>query len=61
MPCDTYRLGDIIDNYGTVGIPVVHGSQRLISLLAGGIPYFKLDCCVFVEGYGLCEESGADG
>ena len=40
----TYCLCNVIDNYSAIGISVVHWRQRLISLLAGGIPYLKLDC-----------------
>jgi hypothetical protein len=53
-------LGDVIDNDGTVGISVVHRSQRLVALLAGGIPDFKLDCGALIEGDSLCQESGSD-
>jgi hypothetical protein len=53
-------LGDVIDNDGTVGISIVHRSQRLIALLAGSIPDFKLDCGTLIEGDGLCQESGSD-
>lgn len=55
-----YGLGNIIDNDGAVGIPIIHGGQRFVSLLTGGIPYFELDCRVFIEGYRLGEESGSD-
>jgi hypothetical protein len=54
-------LGDIIDDNGTVGITVVHGRKRLVTLLASGIPDLELDSSVFVEGDRLSEESGADG
>lgn len=55
-----YGLRDIIDNDGAVGITIIHGGQRFVSLLTGGIPYFELDCRVFIEGYRLGEESGSD-
>ena len=55
-----YGLGDIIDNNGAVGITIIHGGQRLISLLPGGIPYLKFDCRTFIERYCLSEESGSN-
>jgi hypothetical protein len=58
---ETNGLCDIVDYYCTVGIAVVHGRQRLVSLLSCGVPDLKLDGCVFVEGDGLGEEGGADG
>lgn len=57
----TYSLGDVIDHNGTVGVSIVHRSQRLISLLASSIPDFKLDRGALVEGDGLCQEGSADG
>jgi hypothetical protein len=57
----TYGLRDIVYNNGTVGISVVHGSQRLVSLLAGGIPNLELDRRVLIEGDGLSEESRSNG
>lgn len=57
----TYGLRDIIYNNGTVGISVVHGSQRLVSLLAGRIPNLELDRRVLIEGDGLSEESRSNG
>lgn len=57
----TYSLCDIVDYYGAVRIPVVHGRQRLVPLLPGSVPDFKFDSRVLVEGDGLCEEGGADG
>lgn len=56
-----YGLCDVVDDDGAVCVAVVHGRQRLVALLAGGIPYLELDCCVLVEGNGLGEEGGADG
>lgn len=44
-----YGLSDIVDNDGAVGVAVIHGGQRLVSLLASGVPYFELDGRVFVE------------
>ena len=52
---------DVVDDDGAVCVAVVHGRQRLVAFLTGGIPDFELDCCVLVEGDGLSEESGADG
>lgn len=57
---DTYSLGDIIDNNGAVGVAIVHGGQRFISLLASGVPDFEFDRGVLVERYGLRQEGGAD-
>ena len=56
-----YGLCDVIDYDGAVCVPIVHGCQRLVSLLACRVPYLKLDCGGFVEGDCLGEESGADG
>lgn len=57
----TYRLRDIIYNNGTVGISVVHGGKRLVSLLSGRIPNLKLDRRVLIEGDGLSKESRSNG
>lgn len=54
-------MSDIVDDNRTVGIPVVHRGQGLVSLLARRVPYFKLDCRALVERDGLCEEGGTDG
>lgn len=56
----TYSLCDIVDDHGAVRIPVVHRRQRLVPLLPSRVPDFKFDCCVLVEGDGLCEEGGAN-
>ena len=56
-----YGLCDVVDDDSAVCVPVVHGRQRLVALLACGIPYLELDCCVLVEGNSLCEEGSADG
>lgn len=56
----THRLSDIVDNNGAVCISVVHGRERLVSLLAGGIPYLEFNGCIFVKRDGLCEECSAD-
>lgn len=56
----TYSLCDIVDDHGAVRIPVVHGRQRLVSLLPGRVPDFKFHCRVLVERDGLCEEGGAN-
>jgi len=53
-------LGDVINHNGAVGVSIVHGSQRLVSFLAGGIPDFEFDCRVFVQRDGLCQEGGAN-
>lgn len=57
----TYRLRYIVNDYGAVGVSVVHGCQGLVSLLTGGIPDLELDCSILVERDGLSEEGGADG
>jgi hypothetical protein len=54
-------LGDIVYDDGAVGVAVVHGSQRLVSLLARGVPYLELDGCGIIEGDCLGEEGGANG
>ena len=56
----TYGLGDIVDNDGTVGIPVVHGSEGLVSFLACRIPDLKLHCGILIERDGLRQEGGTD-
>jgi len=56
----TYRLSDVVDHHRAVGIPVVHGRQGLVPLLARCIPNLKLDCGVLIERDGLCKEGGAD-
>ena len=57
----SYRLRDIVNDDGAVGVPVVHGRQRLVALLARRVPDLKLDRGVLVERYRLCQEGGADG
>jgi hypothetical protein len=57
----THGLRNVVDDDGAVGVPVVHGRQRLVPLLARCVPDLKLDCRVLVERDGLCEEGGADG
>jgi hypothetical protein len=54
-------LCNIVDYHGAVGIAVVHGRKRLVTLLARCVPDFKLDGCGLIEGDGLGEEGGADG
>lgn len=56
-----YRLGDIIDDNGIVGIMVVYGCKRFVMFLVSGILDFEFDSSVFVEGDCLSEESGVDG
>ena len=56
-----YSLGYVVDDDGAVGVAVVHGRQRLVSLLARRVPNLKFDRGCVVEGYRLREESGADG
>ena len=57
----TYSLCDVIDDYGAVCVSVVHGCERLVALLSCCVPDLEFDCRLFVQGKGLCEESGADG
>lgn len=57
----TYWLGHIVYDDSTVGIAVVHGGERLVALLASGVPDLKLDDRVGIEADGLREESSADG
>lgn len=59
--CATYGLCNIVYDNRAVRIPIIHGRQTLVSLLPRRIPYLELDCCLLVEGDGLCEEGGADG
>ena len=61
MSRESYSLSDIVHNDRAVGVPVIHGGQRLVSLLAGCIPYLELNRRAFVQGDGLCEEGGANG
>ena len=56
----SYSLGNVVDDYGAIGVPIVHGSQALVSLLSRCIPDLELDGGVVVEGYCLREESSAD-
>ena len=55
-PNHQFVAGDVIDHDSAVGIPVVHRSQRLVSLLTGSIPNFKLDRGALIEGDGLCQK-----
>lgn len=56
-----YRLSNIIDDNGTIGIPVVHGRERLVSFLTRRVPNLELYSCVLVEGNGLGQEGSANG
>ena len=51
---------NIVDHNGAVRVPVVHGSQRLVSFLAGRIPDLELHRGILVQGNRLREESGSD-
>ncbi len=57
----THCLCNVVNDYGTVGIPIVHRSKGLISLLSRRIPYFKFDCRGIIERDGLSEERSSDG
>lgn len=57
----TYGLRYVVDNDSAVGIAVVHGCERFVAFLPGGVPYLELDGCGVVEGDGLGKECGADG
>lgn len=56
----TYRLGNVVDDDGAVGVSIIHRSKRLVSLLSSRIPNLKLDSGVLIERNGLGEEGGAD-
>ena len=58
---ETYRLRNVINNDGTVGISVIHGRKRLVPLLASCIPDLELDSGVLIERDGLGKKGGADG
>lgn len=60
MASSTYSLCDVIYYNGAVGVPVVHGRERLVALLTSRVPDLKLDCGGLVEGDGLGKERGAD-
>jgi hypothetical protein len=55
-----YSLRNVVYHHGTVCISVVHGCQRLVTLLSCCVPNLELDCRLFIQGKGLCEESSAD-
>lgn len=57
----TYGLRNVVYDDGTVGVSVVHGRQRLVSLLASRVPNLKLDRRVLIERDGLGEESRSNG
>lgn len=57
----TYRLGNVVDDNGTVGVAIVHGSERFVSLLTSCVPDLEFDRRVFVEGNCLREKGGTDG
>lgn len=57
----SYGLSDIVDDYCAVGVAVVHGSKRLVALLACGIPNLKFDRGLVVDRNRLSEEGGTDG
>ena len=57
----TYCLRDVVDYNCTIGISVVHWSQRLVALLPSGIPYFELYGRGLIESDGLGKECCADG
>lgn len=56
----TYCLCDVVYYHGTVGVAIVHGCQRLVSLLPCCVPYLELYCGLLVECNRLREECGAD-
>jgi hypothetical protein len=57
----THSLCDVVYNDSAVRVPIVHGRERLVSLLACRVPDLELDGCALIEGDGLGEESGTDG
>ena len=58
---NAYRLRDVVDNDGTIRIPIIHGRQRFVPLLPRSIPYLKFHRGVLVERDGLGQKRGADG
>lgn len=54
-------MGDIVNDYCTIGIPIVHGGEGLVPLLTSCIPDLELNRGVLVEGNGLGEEGSTDG
>lgn len=56
----TNSLRDIVDYDSTVGISVVHGRKRFISLLSCRVPYLKFDRSILVQGYCLSEKCCTD-
>jgi len=58
---EAYSLGDIVNDNGTVCIPVVHGRKRFVPLLTRRVPYLELHGGTVVEGYSLCEERSSYG
>lgn len=55
-----YRLGDVINHNSTVGVSIIHGSERLVPFLASSIPNFELDCGTLIEGDSLGQEGSTD-
>jgi hypothetical protein len=53
-------VGDVVDDDGRLRSPVVHWGQRVVPLLAGGVPNLELDGGL-VQANGLGEEGGPDG
>ena len=51
---------DVVNNYGTIGIPVVHRREAFISLLPCCVPYLEFHRCLIIEGDSLSEEGCAD-
>jgi hypothetical protein len=58
-PSEGVSVSDIVDNDGSLGAPIVHGRQGMISFLSGSVPDLKFDRRV-VETNGLGEECGSD-
>ena len=54
-------MSNVIDYNSAVGVAVVHGGQRLVTLLTCGIPNLELDGGCVIEGDCLGEEGSADG
>lgn len=56
----TSLVGDVVDDDGRLGPAVVHRCQRVVALLARGVPNFEFDRRV-VQANCLGEKGGADG
>ena len=53
-------VGNIVDDDGGLGAPVVHGGETVVPLLARSVPNLELDCSV-VQADCLGQKCCADG